>query len=93
MPDPLIGAVHKQNALSLDAALKAAPTLKYHPDLAYHAATMPGNISENAQHLAGLRLLQKIVEAVDAHAKSNPNFSKLANALLEAASMQEGNQQ
>jgi hypothetical protein len=38
-------------------------------------------------------LLQKIVEAVDAHAKSNPNFSKLANALLEAASMQEGNQQ
>lgn len=85
MPDPLIGAAHKQTAMKLDAALKAAPVLKVHPDLAYHAANSSGNVSENAQQIAALKLLKVIVDTVQEHAASDPKYAEMARQMLEAS--------
>ena len=85
MPDPLIGAAHKQTAMKLDAALKAAPVLKVHPDLAYHAANSSGNVSENAQQIAALKLLKVIVDTVQEHAGSDPKYAEMARQMLEAS--------
>jgi len=85
MLDPLIGAAHKQTAMKLDAVLKAAPVLKVHPDLAYHAANSPGNVSENAQQLAALKLLKVIVDTIKEHAASDPKYAEMAKQMLEAS--------
>ena len=85
MPDPLIGAAHKQTAMKLDAVLKAAPVLKVYPDLAYHAANNPGNVSENAQQLAALKLLKVIVDTIKEHAGSDPKYAEMTRQMLEAS--------
>lgn len=57
VPKPVAPQVHVNLANNLDRAITAAPHLQNHPDLAYAAATSPGNVENAAQNIGGMHLL------------------------------------
>lgn len=64
--------VHDLNAINLDKAIKAAPTIKYHPDLGLAAVRAGGNIVENAQSLSGFHLANTLFDTATDHLRANP---------------------
>ena len=68
-PQPTI---HDLTAINLDKVHKAAPTLKYQPDLALSVARNNGNIANHAQTIGGLHLASAVHAQVVQHLQANP---------------------
>jgi len=90
VPNPSNAPFHDNMAVEIDRVLKAAPTLKQHPDLVVAIAKQGGDVESNAQMVGALQLVHAVAQSVHQHAQENP---AMYSSLIRSMQAEHGRRQ